>query len=133
MKGKVLHQPRTFDLPGAIYADVKAGRITWKYDYVCGTASEVGNAEEQIENISGIQAALDDIQNILGKSPTQIILDDPFLQKEKECVMSNKESIAPLCKFGPGGDYVREYTPKSGSAPKVRAWISRMITKLRHL
>ena len=110
MKGKVLHQPRTFDLPGAIYADVKAGRITWKYDYVCGTASEVGNAEEQIENISGIQAALDDIQNVLGKSPTQIILDDPFLQSKIKATVKN-----------------------SGSAPKFRAWLSRMIAKLQSL
>lgn len=104
MKGEVLCQPRTFNLPGIIMAGRNPGDLLiWKYAGGIDAVCDIGRAEEDIEDIV-------DSQNTFLKSLTQKILDDPFLQSKIKATVKN-----------------------SGSAPKFRAWLSRMIAKLQSL
>ena len=98
-----------------------------------------------------------DVQKVLSKKPqlrtcTQIEYDN-YLSKQADCMRKARgkpcefssspvgasprerkitDGDAPLylCKFGPGGDYVTEYTPKtSRSLWTAPAWMTRMLSR----
>ena len=56
----------------------------------------------------------------------------PSLGSPPECKITNSGE-PPLCKFGPGGRYTTDYTPRQRRiAPRtVRSWLTQMLARLR--
>ena len=117
----------TFDMPGAIIA---TDEILWQYGNNSGTARDIRDAEENIEDAADVQKVLSQIPQVFAGN--KVIFEFSPLQGPPplERKITNGGG-PPLCKFGPGGDYMTEYTPKtSRSLRTVPAWITRMLTGL---
>lgn len=141
MKGKILHtrgEIRAVHHPGF------KPLFQWTYNGRMGLCWSTSEAEMEIEDIAGVQDAF------AGKHPDLIIMDDPLSTMpdatcdicpdctgyDGEITVSFSPSEAPpspskpdngggaLCKFGPGGEYVRDYAPRHRKPGSWRQWIA---------
>ena len=139
MKGEILHTARTFDNPGEIGYIFDPVReiwlIAWQFGRFGGLCFEIGEAENEIEDVAAVQSVMYDFETIIIKG---IKMRDYFQSltgpPSAALLPSPKDGgPAPLCKFGPGGRYTTDYTPRiSRIAPRrVRAWLTRTFARLR--
>jgi len=151
MKGEILHTARTFDKPGEIgyiYDSVGASPpvrnmwlIAWQLGRSGGLCFEIGEAENEIEDVAAVQKALNPLfaPGDKNEPPFKIFGSvikqkfSPSLGSPPECKITNSGE-PPLCKFGPGGRYTTDYyAPRQRRiAPRrVRAWLTRILARLR--
>ena len=116
----------TFNMPGTIKANDE-NNLLWEYQGWVGRSDDIGNAEENIEDVADVQKVLSQMPQVVAGN--KVIFEfSPLQGPPLERKITNGGG-PPLCKFGPGGDYMTEYTPKtSRSLRTVPAWITRMLT-----
>ena len=130
----------TFNLPGTIKANDE-NNLLWEYQGWVGRSDDIGNAEENIEDVA-------DVQKALSQTPRATYsqrMYDPFSPLQgppsPERKITNGGGPVEIPKVFAGallppvqtgqGEYVKNYTPKtSRSLRTAPAWMTRMLAGL---